>query len=72
MKHRRGKHRPFIVWEGRRDGEAHGYSYRRRWQAIVAAWWASHYTAHEVWIEREMPQTVTVDISAHVPTELRP
>jgi hypothetical protein len=46
---------PFTVWEGERNGAAHGRGYRRRWAAIVAAWWANLYSGQDVWIERAMP-----------------
>lgn len=60
---RRPRRRPFIVWEGTHNGEARGRSYRHRWQAIVAAWWASLYSRHsEVWVEREMPQLMSIEI----------
>lgn len=57
-KHRRTH--PFTVWEGKRGGAARGFSYRTRLQAIVAAWWASVYSGHDVWIERDMPRAVFV------------
>ena len=47
---------PFIVWEGDRGGNADGQAYRWRWQAVIAAWWARRYSAHDVWIERQMPR----------------
>jgi len=49
--HRRRSDWPFIVWEGNPDGAASGRAYRRRWRAILAAWWASRYAQQDVWIE---------------------
>lgn len=54
---------PFTVWEGERDGAAYGNSYRSRLQAIAAAWWASLYSGHEVWVERDMPRVVLVPLT---------
>lgn len=47
---------PFTVWEGEKGGSARGKSYRTRLRAIIAAWWASLYSEHDVWIERDMPR----------------
>lgn len=54
--HRSGQEWPFIVWEGKRGSAATGRAYRRRWQAILAAWWVSRFTQQDVWIEHRSPK----------------
>lgn len=56
IRHRDGREWPFVVWEGDREGSASGRSYRRRWRAILAAWWASRYAEQDVWIEHRLPR----------------
>lgn len=58
---RRGQQWPFTVWEGDPNSSAVGRDYRRRWRAILAAWWASLYSQQDVWIEHRPPRLVSLE-----------